>query len=224
MKSDDHSCIAGMQDYYHRRASIYDASMGYDRAEVLLQHEPVIEYLMGRFANRSVLEVACGPGFWTQFLARSASGIVATDFNEATLVEARKKHFASNVRLLQADAYALPDFGTTFDACFAGDWFCHVSISKRLDFLNGLHSRLRPGSIVIFCDQMPREGSAPGESDAEGNNIQVRTLPDGSRYPVIKNFPSREEFANLFSRYTTETKVVDFPASRRYIVEYKLDK
>jgi len=213
-----------MQDYYRRRASIYDASMGYDQPEVLRQHEPVIKYLAQKFANRSVLEIACGPGFWTQFLMRSASEIMATDFNEETLFEARKKKLASNVKLWQADAYSLPDFGTTFDACFAGDWFCHVPISKRLNFLDGLHSRLRQGSIVIFCDQSPKEGSITGEIDAEGNNIQIRTLPDKSRYSVVKNFPSRNEFLDVLSRYTTETKVIDFPDSRRYVVEYNLDK
>src|ERR1700722_14593587 len=189
--------IDEMQDYYRRRASIYDASMGYGREEVLRRHEPAIEYLVQRFADRSVLEIACGPGFWTQFLARSASEILATDFNEATLVEARKKDFASHVKLQQADAYALPDFGTKFDACFAGDWFCHVPISRRPVFLEGLHSRLKPGAIVIFCDQSPKEGSFSGETDAEGNNIQTRTLPDGSSYPVIKNFPDRKEFESL---------------------------
>jgi len=213
-----------MQDYYHRRASIYDASMGYDQPEVVRRHEPVIEYLARRFAKRSVLEIACGPGFWTDFLARSASAILATDFNEATLAEARNRNLPSNVTLRQADAYALPDFGRKFDACFACDWFCHVPVSKRLDFLEGLHAQLEPGAIVIFCDQMPRDGANNGQSDPEGNNIQIRTLPDGSRYEVIKNFPTRSELAALLSKFTTATGMVGFPDSRRYIVEYHLDK
>jgi len=216
--------IAGMQDYYRRRAPIYDASMGYDQPEVLRQHEQVIEYIVARVAKRTVLEIACGPGFWTQFLMRSAAEITATDFNEETLVEARKKNLAANVKLQQADAYTLPDFERAFDACFAGDWFCHVPIAKRRDFLDGLHARLRPGAVVIFCDQLPREGSRGDAEGAEGDNVQTRTLADGGSYAVIKNFPGREEFERLLLRYTTEVKVVEFPESRRYVVEYHLDK
>jgi demethylmenaquinone methyltransferase/2-methoxy-6-polyprenyl-1,4-benzoquinol methylase len=213
--------ICAMQDYYRKRAPIYDASMGYDLEEVVRKHLPLIEHLSGRFANRSIIEIACGPGFWTKFLARSAAAIVATDFSEETLMEARKRHPPPNVSLRQADAYALPDFGHAFDGCFAGDWFCHVPISKRLDFLNGLHQRLAPGSLVVFCDQLPHERSMTGGADAEGNNIQIRTLPDGSTHRVIKNFPSRSEVATLFSRYTGDPRVLEFPDCRRYLIEYE---
>jgi demethylmenaquinone methyltransferase/2-methoxy-6-polyprenyl-1,4-benzoquinol methylase len=213
--------IAAMEDYYRKRAPIYDTSMGYDREEVVRKHQPVVEYLTGRFANRTVLEIACGPGFWTEFLARSAAGIVATDFNVETLAEARKKNLPPHVSLRQADAYDLPEFSRIFDGCFAGDWFCHVPISKRLNFLDGLHRRLAPGALVVFCDQMPHERSMIDGSDSEGDNIQIRTLPDGSSYSVIKNFPTRSELPALFSRYAADVRVIEFSESRRYIVEYE---
>lgn len=215
--------IAGMQDYYRRRAAIYDVSMGYDREEVLARHEGVTAYLVERFAGRAVLEVACGPGFWTQYLARAAAEITATDFNAETLAEAGKKNLAGHVKWQQADAYALPDFGREFDGCFAGDWFCHVPVGRRHDFLGGLHARLRPGALVIFCDQLPRESSRGDTESAEGDNIQTRKLPDGSSHAVIKNFPGREEFGELLARYTGEVKVVEFPEAGRYVVEYRLE-
>ena len=198
--------IKEMAEYYRRRSPIYEASMGYDQREVLRRNEPVIEYLSSRFARRTILEIACGTGFWTQFLMKAAAEIIATDVNEETLFEARKKELGSHVQLRRADAYALPTFETRFDACFAGDWFCHVPVSKRAEFLDGLHSRLARGSIVIFCDQRLREGSITEQCDDEGNNIQIRTLPDGDRYPVIKNFPSRSQLGDLLWRSTPKRR------------------
>ncbi len=211
--------ISEMQEYYRRRAAIYDSSMGYDQEDVLRKHEAALVYLARRFTGSKLLEIACGPGFWTQFLMKSATQIVATDFNEETLFEARKKNFAAHVELRQADAYDLPDFGQRFDSCFAGDWFCHVPIERRSAFLGGLHSCLAKGALVIFCDQMPKVGATGGQTDACGNNIQSRTLPDGSRYSVIKNFPSENELLDVFSSYSSTTKVIQFPDCRRYAVD-----
>jgi hypothetical protein len=60
-----------------------------------------------------------------------------------------------------------------------------------------------------------------GETDPEGNNIQIRTLPDGGTYRVIKNFPTRSELAVILSKIAAEVRVTEFPDSRRYLVEFE---
>ncbi len=107
MKSDDARAIE-MQDYYRRRAPIYNQSMGYDDPAVVQKQSAVIEFLCNAMTDRTVLEIACGPGFWTRFIAEHTRSIVATDFNEATLVEARKSMADSDYVTFQVgDAYSI---------------------------------------------------------------------------------------------------------------------
>src|SRR5471030_35790 len=109
--------IAEMQTYYERRAEVYDASMGYDNPDVVRSLEPVCEALCDEMRGRSVLEIACGPGFWTLRVAESATFICATDYNESTLAMARMKPVdPARVAFIRADAYDL----SSVDGQFTG--------------------------------------------------------------------------------------------------------
>lgn len=209
-----------MQTYYARRAPVYDASMGYDDPAKVALLSGVIGSLQRQFKGRTVLELACGPGFWTQLVSEVALAITATDYNESTLAQARLKGLAANVALRVADAYDLSTVPGTFDGAFAVDWFAHVPRSRLREFLDGLHQRLRPGARVVFCDQLPGNQSWTGMHDVEGNHLQERTLPDGSRYRVIKHFLSEEELHEIFDQYADQLVVERYPECRRLVVGY----
>jgi len=213
--------IAEMQTYYERRAGIYDASMGYDNPDVVRSLEPLIEALRHEMHDRTVLEVACGPGFWTQRVAESARSIVATDYNESTLAIARTKAIdPARVRFVRADAYDLPSDVETFTGAFAVDWLAHVPRSRLTEFFDGLHRRLAHGARVAFCDQIPGPTSMTGIHDAEGNHLQERTLPDGSRYSIVKHFFSDAEFQDMLSEFTNVVAIRRFTDQRRVLVSY----
>ena len=59
--------------------------MGYDNPDTVTQLQPVIEHICREMSGEKVLELACGPCFWTQFTAAVAESIVACDFNNSTL-------------------------------------------------------------------------------------------------------------------------------------------
>ena len=214
-----------MQTYYSRRAHIYDESMGYDQPEVVSALQPVITYLQENLRNRTVLELACGPCFWTQHVAQTAKKIVATDINATTIEEAQKKSLDPNrVSLMVADAYNLPTFPERFDGAFAVDTFCHVPLSRRKDFLEGLHRKLSPSSVVLLCGQIAQEGTGTGQRDEEGNHLESRSLPDGSQHTIIKNFSSDEEFRDIFGRYSQDVTIEKFPAEHRYVIRYQVSR
>jgi GrpB-like predicted nucleotidyltransferase (UPF0157 family)/2-polyprenyl-3-methyl-5-hydroxy-6-metoxy-1,4-benzoquinol methylase len=213
--------IAEMQTYYGRRAPVYDASMGYDDPDVVQSLDPVAKALCDEMRDRTVLEVACGPGFWTRRVAESANSILATDFNESTLVMARAKPTDSTrVTFARADAYDLSSVDGRFTGAFAVDWLAHVPVSRVETFLDGLHSRLAPGARVVFCDQTPKATSVTGVHDVEGNHLQERLLPDGSRYRVIKHFFSDSELRERLAGRADEITIRRFGAQRRVIVAY----
>ena len=67
-------------------------------------------------AGARVLEVACGTGRVTRHLASRASAVVATDFNEAMLAQAKQVVDSPRVSWRAADAQALPFGDGEFDA------------------------------------------------------------------------------------------------------------
>jgi ubiquinone/menaquinone biosynthesis C-methylase UbiE len=213
--------IEEMQRYYGQRASVYDSSMGYDddsKVRVLL---PIIERIRSAMRGRQVLEIACGPGFWTQFAAETAVSVTATDYNSLTLDEARKKRLPlDRVSLLQADAYRLDLIPGFFDALLAVDWLAHVPLSRMEGFLAGAIRRVRSGSPIVFIDQLPGEHSVTGVFDDEGNPIQERRLSDGSSFRVIKHFLSDAQIEALFSGLAGELSIRRFPECRRVMVMF----
>jgi ubiquinone/menaquinone biosynthesis C-methylase UbiE len=215
--------VEEMQQYYARRASWYDESMGYTDPAVVQRLSPVLDFLRHQFTGRAILELACGPGFWTRALSEVATSIVASDYNASTIAEARHKALdPRKVSLLVGDAYQPPFADTSFDAVFAGDWLAHVPRSRQAGFFDGLNRVLRPGARVLFCDQLPGPESMTGVYDSDGNHLQERTLRDGSRYRVIKHFPTHEEFLTLFSPYASDIVVESFPDCRRIVAGYTL--
>jgi SAM-dependent methyltransferase len=213
--------IEEMQTYYGKRASVYDSSMGYNDDEKVRALLPIIEQVRETMRGRHVLEIACGPGFWTQFASETAASVVASDFNQSTLDEARKKGLPSDrVSLLRADAYRLDLIPGIFDAILSVDWLAHVPISRMEGFLSGAIHRVRAGSPLLFIDQLPKEHSLTGVFDEEGNHIQKRSLPDGSVFRVIKHYFSDDEIAGLFAGFAGDLSIQRFPECRRLIVTF----
>ena len=185
---------AALKQYYAARAREHEPI--YAKPERQADLARLRALLPPMFADRRVLEVACGTGYWTQFLARAAQSIVAVDANPETLeVAAGKSWPAGRVHFRTADAYSLPAELGMFDAVFAGFWWSHVPVRDRSRFLSGLDRRLVPGATVVLLDNLLVAGSSTPIShrDDAGNTYQVRRLDDGSEHVVLKNFPSESE-------------------------------
>lgn len=182
-----------MQDYYAARASEYDRIYLKPERQVNLRHMEA--WLTQVFANRSVLEIACGTGYWTQFYAPVAAAVVALDGAEETLRIAEGRLQGTHVRLLVGDAYELPKLDGRFDGAFAGFWWSHIPLMRVAAFLNGLHAALQPGAKIVFIDNrfVPGSSTPISKPDAEGNTYQHRVLEDGSIHRVLKNFPRSKE-------------------------------
>jgi len=186
-----------MRSYYAARATEYDRV--YLKPERQSDLRAIEQWLPRQFAGARVLEIACGTGYWTQFIAPVAAHVLALDAAAETLAIARARVPADKVEFVLGDAYALPQGTVKFDAAFAGFWFSHVPKARWREFLLGLAARLAPGAKVVLLDNRYVEGSSTplGATDAEGNTFQTRRLADGSAHVVLKNFPSERELLEL---------------------------
>lgn len=149
--TDSRTTTPHLEQYYAKRAREYEAI--YDKPE----RQRELEWLRTRvpelYRGRTVLEVACGTGYWTQHIARAAKRVYAGDINEAVLEIAREKPIpAGKATFVRADAVTLEGAPPGCNAAFAGFWWSHVPKSGVRQFVANLATRLEPGSVVAILD------------------------------------------------------------------------
>lgn len=200
-----------MVGYYAERASEYERI--YRKPERQTDLQTLRDFIERSFADADVLEVACGTGYWTEVLARSAKSVIATDINEEVLAIARSKGLPEPVTFLKADAYALPTLTQPSNAGLSSFWWSHIPKSGLRDFLRGFHRALAPGARVVFMDNVYVEGSSTpiSRTDPQGDTYQLRQLDDGSTHEVRKNFPTESELRAAVEGLASDVKIEFLP-------------
>jgi ubiquinone/menaquinone biosynthesis C-methylase UbiE len=202
--------------YYAARAAEYERI--YDKPERQDDLARLRELVPKCLAGRNVLELACGTGYWTQFIARTAVSVTAIDINEETLAIARSKTLPpGRVTFEQGDVKSLSARHSTYTGSFAGFWWSHMPSRERRHFVESLHRALTPGAIVVALDNRYVEGSSTpiSHTDSDGNSYQLRALGDGTQHTVLKNFPTEAE---LRSDVHGRAKAVEYTALEYYWV------
>lgn len=96
-----------------------------------------------------VLECACGTGAISAAIASACARLVATDYSDGMLAQARKKLAKrSNVTVEQADITALPYADDSFDVAVAGN-VIHL-LPDPEQALRELARVVRPGGTIIL--------------------------------------------------------------------------
>ena len=197
-----------MVDYYQARAAEFEVV--YAKPERQADLQALRQWLAEQTRGATLLEIACGTGYWTSVAATEARAIVATDLNPGPLEIARAKGLGPHVRFVQADAFALPDYGPAFDGGMAHFWWSHVSLADQSRFLGHFASKLRPGARLLMIDNNFVAGSMNpiSRTDSLGNTYQERQLADGSQYEIIKNFPTTVELERALGQICSGVEVL----------------
>ncbi len=195
-----------LAEYYAKRAPHYEDiyQLAHRQSDLL----ELTERLRQTIDNRNVLEVACGTGYWTERFVGHARHIVATDINTAVLDIAKAKPALENrVDFTIADAFNLPE--GDFDACVAGFWWSHVKRSDQSSFLTGVQKACGSGTLLVLFDNCYAEGdSIPiARTDLDGNTYQIRTLPDGTRHEIVKNFPTDSALRKKLGSHARDIRI-----------------
>jgi len=179
--------------YYSERAKEYEQI--YQKQERQEDLKKLRKILKDLFSAKSVFEIACGTGYWTQFISETAKSIFATDINETVIEIARSKKYQSPTTFEKADIFNHTNADAKYDSGFAGFIWSHIPKQELDVFLSGFISNISPGGLVVFVDNQYVEGSnTPIDSkDDYGNTYQIRKLSNGSNYKVMKNFPVDKE-------------------------------
>lgn len=189
-----------MLDYYEKRQREYEAVYAKpERQEDLAWLETEV---LRQVSGRRVLELACGTGYWTRRICRTARSVHATDASAQLTASAFANCGGGDVTSGVLDAYAVPE-NVDYECIVAGFFFSHVPADDRERFVAGIANTVMPGCRLVLFDNRYVEGSSTpiARRAVTGDTYQLRELSDGSTHEVLKNFPAPSEVADALSGY-----------------------
>jgi demethylmenaquinone methyltransferase/2-methoxy-6-polyprenyl-1,4-benzoquinol methylase len=165
--------------YYQARAPEYEAGA----LEVPGGSE--LEAALDAFRPQGhVLELACGPGTWTEQLGRHAETVTALDAaREMLAIASARLGHDHRVRFVEADVFNWqPD--RRYDVVFFGFWLSHVPLERFAGFWSLVADCLVPGGRLFFADDayITDDERIEGEAPA---TIR-RRLEDGTPFRAVK--------------------------------------
>ena len=110
--------------YYSERAKEYEKIYQKPERQEDLKKLGII--LKDLFFAKSVFEIACGTGYWTQIISETAESIFATDINETVIEIARSKKYQSAITFEKVDMLNLSSINEKFDSGFGGFIWSHI--------------------------------------------------------------------------------------------------
>lgn len=124
-------------------APLYEKAMRLDRK----YYQYMYDRIPAQISGKDVLEIATGPGLLAKHVAHAAKRIVATDYSEGMIREAKKGSYPPQLTFAVADATALPYPADSFDVVLIANAL-HVMPEPELA-LEEIDRVLRTGGLLI---------------------------------------------------------------------------
>ncbi len=213
--------------YRQVRIETYDADLG-QTSWVTTEESNEIPKTLGLTGDSFVLEIGCGSGGYTLFLAEKAGcRIVGLDINEPGVHNANQlalaRGISSQVSFERCDASkGLPFDDNTFNAVFSNDVLCHLP--GRPAVLAEISRVLKPGGRILFSDALVIGGLISHQEIATRSSIGFYVYsPPGENerimgkvgFSEIKATDTTENAARLAKRWhdAREKRKVDLIAA-----------
>ena len=200
--SENDALIKRQIEYYEARSREYDEwffRIGRyykgeeNRRKWYAEAAQVREVLESSEPAGRILELACGTGIWTEFLAPRAAELVAVDASPTSLDLNRARVNSDRVKYVEADLFGWQP-SERFDFVFFGFWLSHIPCERLETFWETVESALAEGGRVFFVDTMPDQGATARDHPVVDRSGRTqRRLNNGSEYEIIKVYYEPEE-------------------------------
>ncbi len=190
--------------YYKQRAPEYEQIYYRDIPQKRKELAELAEGLKVLAEGKSVLDLACGTGYWTEVLSQTARYVVASDISSEMIEQAGKKKFRCPVEFVQADLYSLPFPPGSFELVTLGFWFSHEPKQNYDSFCGMLKALIGDNGLIWMIDNNPPAEGPELQSvgtDEYGNNYKQRFLDSGKEFSILKNYFSENELKSIFDKY-----------------------
>ena len=224
----DPAVLAEQVAYYRKRAGEYDewwfrtgrydhgaelnAAWFDDVAEV---ERALCTHLDAAKPSRA-LELACGTGLFTRWVAPRVGTRLALDASPEVQAINRSRVGAANVDYAIADLFAFRP-AERYDFVFMSFWLSHVPEDRFDDFWAMVADALAPGGSAYVIDSGWDLTSSAKNHDRPDrvNGVAARKLNDGSEYRIVKIFHEPDALASRLSRLGWRSHIVHTP---RYFI------
>jgi 2-polyprenyl-3-methyl-5-hydroxy-6-metoxy-1,4-benzoquinol methylase len=211
--------LGGVRKGYDQWAAVYD----HDANPLPALEEPHVRQAVGEPRGLVVLDLGCGTGRHSLWLAAGGAQVTAVDFSEGMLSQARTKRGAEAIRFLCHDLHEPLSFADgTFDLIVSGLVVEHL---RNLDaFFREANRLVRPGGRTIvsamhpamflrgsqarFTDPGSGEIVQPGSLPHQLSDLVMNALKAGFRLEHIAEYAPDAEFA---AQYPRAEKYVGWP-------------
>jgi len=201
MNFTDPAVLAEQVAYYRKRAGEYDEwwfrTGRYDHGEELNAawnadarevESALCSWLEARKPGNA-LELACGTGIFTRWLAPRVGQLLALDASPEVQAINSHRVDARNVRYEVADLFAWEPAGR-YDFVFMSFWLSHVPDDRFDAFWTKVRAALAPGGTAYVIDSgwdMTSTARNHVRPDRDAG-VAERKLNDGSQYRIVKIF------------------------------------
>jgi SAM-dependent methyltransferase len=190
-------------NYYRLRAREYEQIYYREVPERRKEIDDEVERVRCLVAGKTVLELACGTGYWTRVMAETAKTIVASDISREMLLQAMQKEYSRPPHWVLSDLYYPPFRKESFDVVAVGFWFSHhpcQDYSRLFELVT--YPLAKNGVIWMIDNNPPAEGPHTDSAgrDVFGNNLKRRFLSDGQEFVIVKNYFSQAELETILNR------------------------
>jgi malonyl-CoA O-methyltransferase len=168
--------LTAVQAGYDRWSAVYD----HDGNPLQALEEPIVRAAIGDVHGLAVLDLGCGTGRYSLWLAAGGATVTAVDFSEGMLAEARRKPGADAIQWLVHDLHTrLPFAEGTFDLVVSGLVLEHL---RELDeFFAEAVRVLNPKGRAVVSAMHPamflRGAQARFTDPASGDVVQPGSVP-----------------------------------------------
>lgn len=220
--------LAEQAAYYRQRAGEYDEwwfrTGRYDRGDALnaawRADAAEVEAALCRRPDDTrparALELACGTGLFTRWLAPRVAHLLALDASPEVQAINRARVAATNVRYELADLFAWQP-AQQYDFVFMSFWLSHVPADRFDAFFAAVRAALAPGGEAYVIDSgwdVTSTATNHVRPDREGG-VAMRRLNDGSEYRIVKRFYEPAELERMLARLGFAARIAHTP---RYFI------
>ncbi len=195
-----------MRQYYDERASEYDEvysgnGPAFPSRDAYREDTKQIGGIAGRFGKGSLVDIACGTGFWFPYYSANCERITLLDQSKNMLACCRER--VERTGLSEKCTFILDDFfeaelqGDSFDSAVVGFLLSHLNPDYELMLFQKLGRIMKADAELLLIDSA---WSRQRSLHRKRTGMQKRVLNDGREFCIPKRYFSKEEIQELLKR------------------------
>jgi len=212
-----------------RDDDLRDVGAGYDRWSAVYDHdgnplialeEPEMRKLIGPVAGCRVLDLGCGTGRHSLWLAAGGAVVTGVDFSEGMLEKARRKPGSELVSYISHDLHhGLPFGSASFDRVVSGLVLEHIG--DLAAFFHEAYRVLVPGGFAVMSSMHPammlRGTQAQFHDPDSGEVVRPGSLPHQVSDFVMAALAAGFELEYLGEHLADAELAARYPRAEKYI-------